>query len=181
MQNAGGRVPYPGADCQRPDDGVVLDYIAHRACGCAGQHDLVRQILADSCGKRVDATRSKEAVLRGAAMLGAVAGGAFHAVPCAMAVFQAWGSFMSPSKLTWRKFILDVTPALDLKRFKTWRGRLSRITFSHFNNEPFLPTRSSGRASVRDRGGAIDEVKLLAFPMVPYRKLLPIHDPKYRV
>ncbi|WP_084044603.1 ribulose kinase [Ensifer sp. WSM1721] len=44
--------------------------------GGAGQHDLVRQILADACGKPVVATRSEEPVLHGSAILGSVASGA---------------------------------------------------------------------------------------------------------
>ncbi|MDQ0322718.1 D-ribulokinase [Pararhizobium capsulatum DSM 1112] len=45
--------------------------------GGAGQHDLVRQLLADASGKPVVATVAEEPVLLGSAILGAVAGGAF--------------------------------------------------------------------------------------------------------
>lgn len=43
--------------------------------GGAGQHDFVRQMLADATGKPVTATRAEEPVLLGAAILGAVAAG----------------------------------------------------------------------------------------------------------
>ncbi|WP_320198646.1 FGGY-family carbohydrate kinase [Agrobacterium sp. rho-13.3] len=52
--------------------------------GGAGQHDLVRQILADACGKQVVATQSDEPVLLGSAILGAVASGAFADIASAM-------------------------------------------------------------------------------------------------
>ncbi|WP_159948923.1 FGGY-family carbohydrate kinase [Rhizobium sp. 18065] len=52
--------------------------------GGAGQHDLVRQILADACGKPVVATQSQEPVLLGSAILGAVASAAFHDARTAM-------------------------------------------------------------------------------------------------
>jgi D-ribulokinase len=53
--------------------------------GGAGQHDLVRQLLADACGKPVVATKAEEPVLLGSAILGAVAGGAFGNAQAAMA------------------------------------------------------------------------------------------------
>lgn len=52
--------------------------------GGAGQHDLVRHILADACGKPVVATAAQEPVLLGSAILGAVAGGAFADARSAM-------------------------------------------------------------------------------------------------
>nr|WP_299497081.1 FGGY-family carbohydrate kinase [uncultured Rhizobium sp.] len=52
--------------------------------GGAGQHDLVRQILADACGKPVVATHSQEPVLLGSAILGAVASAAFPDARTAM-------------------------------------------------------------------------------------------------
>ncbi|MCD7109590.1 FGGY-family carbohydrate kinase [Rhizobium sp. DKSPLA3] len=63
----------PGAPVER----VVIS-------GGAGQHDLVRQILADACGKPVVATRSEEPVLLGSAILGAVASGIFAETGAAM-------------------------------------------------------------------------------------------------
>jgi D-ribulokinase len=52
--------------------------------GGAGQHDLVRQVLADACGIPVVATVSEEPVLLGSAILGAVASGAFANARSAM-------------------------------------------------------------------------------------------------
>jgi D-ribulokinase len=52
--------------------------------GGAGQHDLVRQVLADACGLPVVATVSEEPVLLGSAILGAVASGAFANARSAM-------------------------------------------------------------------------------------------------
>jgi FGGY-family pentulose kinase len=52
--------------------------------GGAGQSDLVRQILADACGKPVVATRSEEPVLLGSAILGTVASGVFVGTEAAM-------------------------------------------------------------------------------------------------
>ncbi len=45
--------------------------------GGAGQHDFVRQLLADAAGKPVVAPQAAEPVLLGAALLGALASGAF--------------------------------------------------------------------------------------------------------
>jgi D-ribulokinase len=53
--------------------------------GGSGRSELVRQLLADAAGKAVLATRAEEPVMRGAAMLGGVAGLLFDGVPSAMA------------------------------------------------------------------------------------------------
>lgn len=53
--------------------------------GGAGQHDLVRQLLADSSGKPVVSPRASEPVLLGAAILGAVAAEKFADMREAMA------------------------------------------------------------------------------------------------
>ncbi|MVA27609.1 FGGY-family carbohydrate kinase (plasmid) [Agrobacterium vitis] len=52
--------------------------------GGAGESDLVRQVLADACGKPVVAAGLDEPVLLGSAILGAVAGKAFSGVSQAM-------------------------------------------------------------------------------------------------
>lgn len=62
--------------------GAHIDQIV--ISGGAGQHDFVRQILADACGKPVVAPQSDEPVLLGSAILGAVAAGAFSDVGQAM-------------------------------------------------------------------------------------------------
>ncbi|EIV2086797.1 FGGY-family carbohydrate kinase [Klebsiella aerogenes] len=73
----------------------ILD--AQRACGIesenivisggAGQHPLVRQLLADACSVTVISTASSEPVLLGSAILGAVAGNVAASLPDAMKRF----------------------------------------------------------------------------------------------
>ena len=70
---------------------------AQKACGIhsehivisggAGQHPLVRQLLADACGVSVVSTESSEPVLLGSAILGAVAGQIAPSLPEAMKQF----------------------------------------------------------------------------------------------
>lgn len=57
------------------DAGVPVDSVV--VSGGASQHDFVRQLLADACGKPVIATHAQEPVLLGAAILGAVSAGLF--------------------------------------------------------------------------------------------------------
>lgn len=57
--------------------------------GGAGQHDLVRQVLADATGLPVIATQADEPVLLGSAILGAVAGALHADIPAAMAAMSA--------------------------------------------------------------------------------------------
>jgi D-ribulokinase len=64
--------------------------------GGAGQHDLVRQILADTTGVPVVATKADEPVLLGSAMIGAVAGGLYTDVPSAMAAMSAPKQIFEP-------------------------------------------------------------------------------------
>jgi D-ribulokinase len=64
--------------------------------GGAGQHDFVRQILADASGKPVVAPNSDEPVLLGSAILGAVAAGAFADVRQAMASLSGTARTYSP-------------------------------------------------------------------------------------
>jgi D-ribulokinase len=59
--------------------------------GGAGRSPLVRQIMADTTGLTVALPRTQEPVLLGAAMLGAVAGGAFPSIRDAMASMSAIG------------------------------------------------------------------------------------------
>jgi len=65
--------------------------------GGAGQLDLVRRLLADATGKPLLATRAEEPVLLGAAILGAVAGGAFPDVASAMAALSATDRTYQPA------------------------------------------------------------------------------------
>ncbi|MBD2823623.1 FGGY-family carbohydrate kinase [Xenorhabdus szentirmaii] len=66
--------------------------------GGAGQHPLVRQLLADACGVTVIATQASEPVLLGSAILGAVAGGIAASVEQAMAQFSSIGCIYSPNE-----------------------------------------------------------------------------------
>ncbi len=65
--------------------------------GGAGQHDLIRQLLADATGLSVMATRASEPVLLGSAMLGAVAGGAFPVLTDAMSAMSSVDRSYSPA------------------------------------------------------------------------------------
>lgn len=64
--------------------------------GGAGRDDLVRQLLADACGKPVLAITCDEPVMLGAAMLGAVAGGCHADVATAMRTMSAIGRRYAP-------------------------------------------------------------------------------------
>lgn len=68
------------------DTGVEIEKVA--ISGGAGQHDFVRQLLADTSGKPVVASKAEEPVLLGAAILGAVAAGLFPNVGEAMAALS---------------------------------------------------------------------------------------------
>jgi D-ribulokinase len=78
------------------DAGATVDRIV--ISGGAGQHDFVRQLLADASGTPVAATKSDEPVLLGAAMLGAVAGKSFADLQFAMASLSGVDRVYAPSK-----------------------------------------------------------------------------------
>jgi D-ribulokinase len=65
--------------------------------GGAGRSPLVRQIMADTTGLTVALPETQEPVLLGAAMLGAVAGGAYPSVGDAMAAMSAIGRLSEPT------------------------------------------------------------------------------------
>jgi D-ribulokinase len=65
--------------------------------GGAGRSPLVRQIMADTTGLTVALPETQEPVLLGAAMLGAVAGGAYESVGDAMAAMSAIGRLSEPT------------------------------------------------------------------------------------
>lgn len=65
--------------------------------GGAGASPLVRQILADACGKPVVAPAAEEPVLLGSAILGSVAAGAFPDVRDAMRELARSASIHTPS------------------------------------------------------------------------------------
>jgi FGGY-family pentulose kinase len=65
--------------------------------GGAARSPLVRQIMADTTGLTVALPRTQEPVLLGAAMLGAVAGGAFQSIGETMASMSALGRLSDPA------------------------------------------------------------------------------------
>ena len=65
--------------------------------GGGARSPLVRQIMADTTGLAVALPRTQEPVLLGAAMLGAVAGGAFASLRDAMASMSAIGGLSAPA------------------------------------------------------------------------------------
>jgi FGGY-family pentulose kinase len=75
--------------------GVTVEQIV--ISGGAGRHPLVRQLLADSCGCAVLATKAEEPVLLGSAILGAVAGKVADSVEQAMAQFSELDSQYQPN------------------------------------------------------------------------------------
>ncbi|WP_156387033.1 MULTISPECIES: FGGY-family carbohydrate kinase [unclassified Rhizobium] len=89
-----------------PIDKIVIS-------GGAGQLDLVRQLLADTTGKPLLATRAEEPVLLGAAILGSVAGGTFPDVRSAMAALSATDRTYQPAG--------GETAGLHARRYEAFR------------------------------------------------------------
>jgi D-ribulokinase len=75
--------------------GVSIDTIV--ISGGAGQSPLLRQLLADCTGVVVAASQSPEPVLLGAAMLGAVAAGAYANLAAAMPAMSRLGDIYRPA------------------------------------------------------------------------------------
>ncbi|MCV5276361.1 FGGY-family carbohydrate kinase, partial [Escherichia coli] len=71
---------------------------SHYLSGGAGQHPLVRQILADTCGIPVITTQCCEPVLLGSAILGAVAGNIAPSVGEAMQQFTHVDKYYYPQE-----------------------------------------------------------------------------------
>jgi D-ribulokinase len=65
--------------------------------GGAGRSPLVRQIMADTTGLTVALPQTQEPVLLGAAMLGAVAAGAYASLGQTMAAMSALGRVSEPT------------------------------------------------------------------------------------
>jgi D-ribulokinase len=65
--------------------------------GGASRSPLVRQIMADTTGLTVALPQTREPVLLGAAMLGAVAGGAYASIGETMAKMSALGRKSEPT------------------------------------------------------------------------------------
>ena len=74
---------YGVADIVRTLERAGYDFDSIVVSGGAAQSALVRQIMADVCGKTVEAPETPEPVLLGSAMIGAVAAGA-HTIASAM-------------------------------------------------------------------------------------------------
>jgi D-ribulokinase len=72
--------------------------------GGAGRSPLVRQIMADTTGRTVALPQSPEPVLLGAAMLGAVASGAYISLGQTMVAMSALGQLTGPSAPGLREF-----------------------------------------------------------------------------
>jgi D-ribulokinase len=71
--------------------------------GGAGGHPLVRQLLADATGHPILATRAKEPVLLGSAILGAVAASAFPDIRAAMTAMSSVESTFRPADVHTRR------------------------------------------------------------------------------
>ena len=76
-------------------EGATIETVA--ISGGAGSHPLVRQLLADCTGLPVLVPAQAEPVLLGAAMLGAVASGAFPSLQDAMAAMSGVGETFMPA------------------------------------------------------------------------------------
>ena len=77
-------------------NGVPVDTVV--VSGGAGQSALARQLLADTTGAAVAASTSDEPVLLGAAILGAVAAGAFPDIQTAMTAMSTLGPVHQPGE-----------------------------------------------------------------------------------
>ncbi|MEP1536379.1 MAG: FGGY-family carbohydrate kinase [Paracoccaceae bacterium] len=66
--------------------------------GGAGEHPIIKQLLADAANITVAAPGTKEPVLLGSAMLGAVAGGAFETIEDAMRAMSSLGDTFQPTQ-----------------------------------------------------------------------------------
>jgi D-ribulokinase len=96
--------------------------------GGAGRSPLVRQIMADTTGLTVALPQTQEPVLLGAAMLGAVAGGAYGSIGETMASMSALGRLSEPTAADMAEFhrgkrkIYNRLRALDRESRETMRA-----------------------------------------------------------
>lgn len=74
--------------------GATIDQIV--ISGGAGRSELIRQLLADATGVRLAAPAAEEPVLLGAAILGAVAAGAYSDIPTAMQHMSSFARIFEP-------------------------------------------------------------------------------------
>ena len=114
---------------------VVDAFAAHNVAsdvivmgGGAGRSPLVRQIMADTTGLTVALPQTQEPVLLGAAMLGAVAGGAFGSLGETMASMSALGQLSKPTPPGMAEFhrtkriVHNMLRRLDSESRKVMRG-----------------------------------------------------------
>jgi D-ribulokinase len=96
--------------------------------GGAGRSPLVRQIMADTTGLTVAMPQTQEPVLLGAAMLGAVAGGAYGSIGETMASMSALGRLSEPTTPRMAEFhrtkrrVHKLLRALDLESREAMRA-----------------------------------------------------------
>jgi D-ribulokinase len=96
--------------------------------GGAGRSPLVQQIMADTTGLTVAQPRTSEPVLLGAAMLGAVAAGAYASLGQTMASMSALGHPTEPAGPGMREFhrrkreVYGLLRGLDRGSRETMRG-----------------------------------------------------------
>ncbi|RFC63433.1 ribulokinase [Fulvimarina endophytica] len=76
-------------------NGAPVEEIA--ISGGAGQHELIRQLLADATGLPLRAVECEEPVLSGSAILGAVAAGAYETIEAAMPAMSRVGRSYAPA------------------------------------------------------------------------------------
>lgn len=84
--------------------------------GGAGQHPLVRQLLADTCSVPVISTQASEPVLLGSAILGAVAGGICNTVAQAMDQFSTIDLTYQPNSDYQEQHNIRFTSFLNLQQ-----------------------------------------------------------------
>lgn len=96
--------------------------------GGAGRSPLVRQIMADTTGLAVALPQTTEPVLLGAAMLGAVAAGAYASLGATMAAMSALGRLTEPAAPDMQDFhrrkreVSGLLRGLDRKSREVMRG-----------------------------------------------------------
>jgi len=83
-------------------EGYAIDTVL--ACGGGTKNPVFLREHADATGCRLVLPREPEAILLGAAMLGAVAGGAHATLPDAMAAMSSAGRVLSPGEAAVRRY-----------------------------------------------------------------------------
>jgi D-ribulokinase len=114
---------------------VIDAFVAHKVDsniivmgGGAGRSPLVRQIMADTTGLTVALPQTQEPVLLGAAMLGAVAGGAYGSIGETMASMSSLGRLSEPTAAAMAEFhrgkrrVYNRLRALDRESRETMRA-----------------------------------------------------------